>query len=83
MGILSGTHERALAEKFVDFMLSQTFQEDLPLQMFVYPANVKAALPKEFLKFITVPQKPASLDPDLIAKEREVWINAWTDKVLR
>jgi len=83
VGILSGTHERALAEKFVDFMLSQTFQEDLPLQMFVYPANVKATLPKEFLKFITVPQKPASLDPDLIAKEREVWINAWTDKVLR
>jgi len=83
VGILSGTHERELAEKFVDFMLSQTFQEDLPLQMFVYPANVNASLPEEFLKFITIPQKPASLDPDLIAKEREVWINAWTDKVLR
>ncbi|PKN86565.1 MAG: thiamine ABC transporter substrate-binding protein [Chloroflexi bacterium HGW-Chloroflexi-8] len=83
VGILSGTHERALAEKFVDFMLSQTFQEDLPLQMFVYPANVKATLPEEFTKFISVPQKPASLDPELIAKEREVWINAWTDEVLR
>ena len=39
VGILKGTQQRALAEKFVDFMLSTPFQEDMPLQMFVFPVN--------------------------------------------
>src|SRR5258707_233611 len=42
VGILKGTQHRTLAEKFVDFMLSQQFQEDMPLQMFVYPVNTVA-----------------------------------------
>jgi thiamine transport system substrate-binding protein len=50
VGILKGTKQRALAEKFVDFMLDKQFQEDLPLQMFVYPVNPNAALPDEFNK---------------------------------
>ena len=46
VGILKGTEQRALAEKFVDFMLGKQFQEDVPLQMFVYPVNPNAALPE-------------------------------------
>ncbi len=48
VGILKGTRHLALAEKFVDFMLGQQFQEDMPLQMYVYPVNPAAKLP-EFL----------------------------------
>ncbi|HEX6269670.1 MAG TPA: thiamine ABC transporter substrate-binding protein, partial [Anaerolineales bacterium] len=44
VGILKGTQNRDLAEKFIDFMLSEQFQEDIPLQMFVYPVNPDAAL---------------------------------------
>jgi thiamine transport system substrate-binding protein len=36
-GILRGTQRRALAMEFIDFLLGIRFQEDLPLQMFVYP----------------------------------------------
>ena len=43
IGILKGTEQRALAEKLIDFMLSKRFQEDIPLQMFVFPANQSAA----------------------------------------
>ncbi len=39
VGILKGTKELELAKKLVDFMLSKSFQEDIPLQMFVFPAN--------------------------------------------
>src|SRR5919112_1143110 len=39
VGILIGTQHRALAAKFMDFMLGKQFQEDMPLQMFVYPVN--------------------------------------------
>lgn len=83
VGILKGTQHRALAEKFVDFMLSQKFQEDLPMQMFVFPVNPNAALPDEFVKYAQIPQQPASLTPDDIAANREKWIQAWADVVLR
>jgi len=83
VGILKGTQHRALAEKFVDFMLSQQFQEDMPLQMFVIPVNPDATLPDEFVKYAQIPDKPAQLDPSVIAANRDKWIQAWTDTVLR
>jgi len=83
VGILKGARNRALAEKFVDFMLGQQFQEDLPLQMFVFPVNSQAELPEAFVKFAQIPSQPASLDPALIAANREHWIAAWTETVLR
>ena len=83
VGILQGTQHRALAEKFVDFMLSTQFQEDVPLQMFVYPANPNAALPETFTKYAQIPTQPATLAPDVIAAKRDEWIQAWTDVVLK
>lgn len=83
VGILKGTQERELAEKFVDFMLDIQFQEDLPLQMFVFPVNQNAALPEEFIQFAQIPEKPATLDPELLAANREKWIQDWALIVLR
>ncbi len=83
VGILKGTRQRALAEKFVDFMLSQQFQEDMPTQMFVYPVNPKAVLPDAFVKYSQAPKQTASLAPDVIAEKRDAWIQAWTDVVLK
>lgn len=83
VGILKGTSYRALAEALVDFMLSQTFQEDIPLNMFVFPANEDAALPEVFVKWAQIPDSPASLPPDVIDANREQWIEAWTEVVLR
>jgi thiamine transport system substrate-binding protein len=83
VGILKGTQKRALAEKFVDFMLSKQFQEDVPLQMFVYPVNPNAALPEAFTKYAQAPEQAASLAPEVIAEKRDAWIQAWTDVVLK
>ena len=82
VGIMKGTKNRILAEKFVDFMLSPTFQEDMPLQMFVYPVNPKAKLPDEFVKYAQLPAKAAALDPVEIAKNRANWVADWTKTVL-
>jgi len=79
VGILRGTQKRALAEKFIDFMLSTQFQEDMPLQMFVYPVNRSAALPEAFTKYAQIPEQPAALSPDEIASNRDAWIEAWTE----
>src|SRR5690606_21661650 len=83
VGILKGTQQRELAQKFVDFLLDVPFQEDLPLQMFVFPANQNAKLPSEFEKYAQIPDQPAVLDLDLIAQNREKWIQDWTLTVLR
>ena len=83
VGILKGTKNRDLAEAFVDFMLGKRFQEDIPLQMWVFPANEKAALPQVFLDFAEAPEHPAVVSPEAIAQNREAWIEAWTEVVLR
>ncbi|MEL7645599.1 MAG: thiamine ABC transporter substrate-binding protein [Anaerolineaceae bacterium] len=82
-GILKGSPKRALAEKLIDFMLSKPFQEDVPLQMFVFPVLPSAALPEEFTRASAVPAKPASLDPQVIAAQRDAWLRDWTDLMLK
>jgi len=82
-GILRGTHQRALAEKFVDFMLSKQFQEDMPLQMYVYPVNKNAVLPESFTLYAQIPSQPAALTPDEIAVNRDKWIQEWIATVLK
>jgi thiamine transport system substrate-binding protein len=82
VGILQGAKNPDLAQKFVDFMLSTQFQEDMPLQMYVFPVNSQAKLPDVFTKYAQVPAKPATLAPDDIAKNRDIWIQQWTDAVM-
>jgi thiamine transport system substrate-binding protein len=83
VGILKGTKNRALAEKFVDFMLGKIFQEDMPLQMYVYPVIPNVTLPAEFVKYAQVPAHPETLDPAQISKNRDQWIQDWTNTVLK
>jgi len=83
VGILQGAQQRAAAEAWVDFMLSEAFQEGLPLQMFVYPVNQNAALPDAFQQHAQMPAEPAMLDADLIAQNRSEWVEAWDETVLR
>jgi len=83
VGILKGTGKRALAEKFVNFMLDKPFQEDMPLQMFVYPVNPDAQLPESFVKYAQTPVEPATMDATLIALNREKWMEDWTRIVLK
>ena len=82
VGILAGTKNLDLAEKFVDFMLDVPFQEGMPLTMFVYPVNPKAALPDVFSKYAVPAAEPATTPADIDTK-RDGWIEAWTQAVLR
>jgi thiamine transport system substrate-binding protein len=77
VGILKNGKNRDLAQKFVDFMLSQKFQEDMPLNMFVYPVNKNAKLPDVFVKYAQVAENPAVVSYAEIAKNRDAWIEAW------
>jgi thiamine transport system substrate-binding protein len=82
-GVLRGAANEEGGRRLVDFMLSQRFQEDIPLQMFVFPAREDAALPPEFEKFAVVAERPLELAPGEIEANRERWVDEWTDIVVR
>ena len=83
VGILDGAANPELARAFIDFMLDTTFQSDIPLQMFVYPANPDAPLPDLFVQFGQTPEAPVSIDAAAIEANREQWIRSWSDVMLR
>ncbi len=83
VGVLKGAKNPALARQWVDFMLDETFQADIPLQMWVYPARTGTSLPEVFTAHAQIPSDPLTMAPAQIEAGREVWLKAWTDVVLR
>lgn len=78
-GILRGTANEDAAGELIDHLLSVPVQEDIPLNMFVYPANEGAELPQLMIDFTTFPESPTTMDPDVIEENRERWIEEWTE----
>lgn len=78
-GVLRGTEYPEAAGDLIDFMLTVQFQETIPLNWFVFPANSEAALPQEFIDHTRVPDSPSQLDPELIAQNRDTWIQQWAE----
>ena len=78
-GVLSGTEHVEIAQQLIDFLLSVAVQEDIPLNMFVYPANQEAALPQVFADHSTLPETSVVMEPDTIEQNRERWIKEWTE----
>lgn len=82
-GVLSGTEQPEAAAQLVDFLLSDTVQEDIPLNMFVFPTSATATVPADFVTHAVLPDTPLTLDPDLIAAKRDEWTARWVELVLR
>ncbi len=83
VGILANSNHQQASRLLVDFLLSQTFQEDISLHMFVYPASTTADMGELFRQWADVPVDPVTVDPAEITAHREAWIEAWTDVMLR
>ncbi|MCI0543080.1 MAG: thiamine ABC transporter substrate-binding protein, partial [Actinobacteria bacterium] len=76
-GILSGTEHEDFAGRLIDYMLSVEFQTLVPESWFVFPVNDEAELPAVFATHAVIPDDPARLDPDVIAANRDRWIDEW------
>ncbi len=81
-GVLRGTDAPDASRQLVDFLVSERFQQELALNLFVYPTNQAVELPQEFIDFAVVPETSRSLDPAVIDAERSTWIDEWTELVL-
>lgn len=82
-GVLRGTEHEAEAQLLVDYLLGPTLQADMPLTLFVYPANATVALPELFQEYATAITEPYTVGPADIAANRQQWIDDWTTTVLR
>ena len=83
VGVLAGAANEEAARQFVDFMLSPAFQEELPLNMFVFPVRDDIMLPEVFTEHASIPENPANVDAAEIEANREEWIQAWMEVMLR
>lgn len=77
-GVLAGAANPQGARQFVDFMLSQTFQDDVGKQMFVYPVLPGAKVPRAFATYAPQPSDPVIMSPAEIADGRDEWIDEWS-----
>ncbi|CAN5561900.1 thiamine ABC transporter substrate-binding protein [soil metagenome] len=82
-GVLRGSDHSSEATQLVHFMLTERFQRELPLTLFVFPVDETVALPVVFTQFAVVPTDPFTVDPDAIAAHREEWQDRWNEIVLR
>jgi thiamine transport system substrate-binding protein len=82
-GLLSNAKNSAGGKALIDFLISKEFQEDMPLNMFVYPVVKGAALPAEFTQYGPAAKDPETMAPAKIAADRDQWVKSWTSLVLK
>jgi thiamine transport system substrate-binding protein len=82
-GLLSNARNTKGGKAFLDFLVSKEFQEDMPLNMFVYPVREGAQVPAEFVKYGPQAKDPETMAPDKIAANRDQWVKSWTSLVLK
>ena len=80
-GVLRGTDNPDGARKLIDFLLSERYQREVAMNLFVFPANPNVSLDPAFVDYATIPADPLTLDPALIDANREGWIDRWTELV--
>ena len=61
-GILKDAPNRKLAEVFMDFLISEEAQNELPLTQWMYPVNKNVKLPECYAKAAATPSKTISCD---------------------
>ncbi|MEU9477303.1 thiamine ABC transporter substrate-binding protein [Streptomyces sp. NPDC048191] len=82
-GLLSNAKNTKGGKAFLDFLLTKEFQEDMPLNMFVYPVREAAQVPPEFVKYGPQAKNPETMAPGKIAANRDQWVKSWTSLVLK
>ncbi|MER5210785.1 thiamine ABC transporter substrate-binding protein [Streptomyces sp. NPDC002838] len=82
-GLLSSASNAKGGKALLDFLLTKEFQQDMPLNMFVYPVREGAQVPAEFTKYGPQAKDPQTMDPAEIAENRDQWVKSWTSLVLK
>jgi thiamine transport system substrate-binding protein len=82
MGILRGAPHPVAARKFIDFILTEEFQTEIPLTNWMYPVDPEVGTPDSF-RFAPKPDRSLQLQAEEIRTNRDRWIDAWVKQVSR
>ena len=80
MGIVKGAKNREAAENFIDFILENKFQSEIPLTNWMYPVRTDLVLPDSF-KMAPKPEKSLRMSSKEIDIHLASWIDEWTNAV--
>ncbi len=76
-GLIEASPEKTLAKKFLAFMLTPGFQNEIPTTNWMLPAGITdVPLPDSFNKIVT-PVKTLLFTPAAVNANRRVWIDEW------
>ncbi|WP_434527188.1 thiamine ABC transporter substrate binding subunit [Photorhabdus asymbiotica] len=76
---LASSKQPELAQKFMQFMLTPAFQQEIPTTNWMYPA-IDIKLP-EVYSHLSVPEKSLQYSSEEVAKHRNTWIRTWQSAV--
>jgi len=76
-GVLRGAPHPELARQLVAFMLSPTWQADLPLSNYVLPVVDGVEVPPEFQKWAARAPSPMAAPAAQVADRRDDWVERW------
>ena len=82
MGIVKSTKNLPLAKKFIDFIITEDFQREIPLTNWMFPVNPGVKLPDSF-DYAPKPTNILSLPSDRIKRNQDRWIEGWLEAVTR
>jgi thiamine transport system substrate-binding protein len=82
IALVKGGHQRAAAEKFIEFMRSDAVQRDLQTTMWMYPV-VKGTAAAEVFGFATQPELHQTPNAAQIQQNAPAWVNRWIRVVLK
>lgn len=76
-GVLAGSTNPEGARLLIDWLISKPVQEDIPLNMFVFPARSEAQLPQVFLDFAAQVDEPEQIPAADITANLDEWLVRW------
>jgi len=74
--VVKSSKNKALANQFMDFMVSDGFQREIATGNWMYPV-IDTKLPKEFNQLVQ-PIQSLAFDSDKVAQERKKWTRQWS-----
>jgi len=81
-GVLNGGKNSAGAKKFVEFLLSESFQKSIPEAMYMYPVSGAVTLPEAWSVKAPAATHAISVDSAKINANRLAWLKSW-DTIFR
>ncbi|WP_241826636.1 thiamine ABC transporter substrate binding subunit [Enterovibrio norvegicus] len=78
---VKASENQALADEFMQFVLSDGFQNTIPTGNWMYPVT-NVALPDGF-NTLSVPQKNLQFTPENVADNRRTWIREWQSALVK